>query len=223
MESNRHSRGSTLAELTISMAITSLLAAGSMFAFQGISGNLQNEISLGTYQDTVRLGLHQLARDVRLAGANPAGNTQLFDGDPSTDVAFDIDPDHDGNLTNAVLVQFDKTGRCDNRPDGDSADELERVLYSYDAANKRVMRAIWRIYEQDGSSEPSAGYDTSVFLDNVCSFKITYLDALNATTTDANKVNSVLAEVTTAAGPRQCFEGQSFTRYSYARIRLRNR
>lgn len=214
--------GTTLAELTVSMALTSLLAAGFMFAFEGMNRNLQRETSLGSYQDTVRLALYQFSRDVRLAGANPTGNIELFDGQPSADVALDIDPDKDGNLTNGILIHYDKSGTSDNEPDGDASDSQETVLYSYDAAKKRIDRNVWRVVRQSNGTTQS-GYDPSPFLENVCTFKLTYLDYTNKTTTTAELASTVLLEVTTAAGPRQCNQTKSFTRYAYARTRLRNR
>ncbi len=221
--------GHTLAELSVAMGVSAILSTGFFVVALDLSHTIQQQVIVGQYQDNVNLALTQLARDFRLAGANATANPYLFDKDPPTDVPVDIDPDQDGDITNALLVRADKRGLSTGDPDGDAEDTLETVYIHYDPSLARLWRHTWRVppdvsgTELGEHTQNQAAYDMTPFLDGICSFKMTYLDTADQVTTDQDQVASVHIELTSASGPKECFQSHSFTRSYDAVIRIRNR
>jgi len=211
------------------MGVGALLSTAFFTAALELTETIRQQVIVGQYQDNVNLALIQLARDFRLAGANATANPYLFDGDPPTDVAVDIDPDGDGDITNALLVRADKKGLLSGDPDGDAEDTLETVYIHYDPSMARLWRHTWRVPPAESGTELGdhqqnpAAYDICPFLDGICSFRITYLDSEDQVTTDQERVASIHIELTSASGPRECFQSHSFTRTYDATIRIRNR
>lgn len=221
--------GHSLLEITVGMAIAGIVSTGFFAAFQVMSKNIVQQSIVSNYQDNVREGLYQVARDLRLAGANPTANYTLFDGIPASDVAIDIDPDHNGDISDAVLVRADKTGSIEDEGDGDTDDEIETIMYHWDRARAMLMRHSWKkqlagigteVREHDGAL---MAFDASPFLEGICSFQIGYLDSANQPTTDPESVASMDIDIVSASGPGECYDANSFTRHHYAAVRVRNR
>jgi hypothetical protein len=221
--------GHTLLEISIAMGVSALLATGFFQAFRGLSVNVSQQVIVSNYQDGVRQALYQVARDLRLAGANPTAHPDLFDHVPAADMAVDIDPDGDGDITNAILVRADKQGTSDGEADGDIEDSLEAVMYHYDKPNARLMRHVWWVEPsasgtetQPHTTDPGA-YDAIPFQEGICDFMLRYFDYLDNPTTVADDVATVVIEMSTASGPGECHSANSFTRFAYAIVRIRNR
>jgi len=225
----RAQRGHTLAEVAISMGLSAMVAAAFFQSYTSMSRTILQEVTVSQYQDTIRQAVYQFGKDLRLAGANPTGNPDLFDGVPTDDVALDLDPDGDGDLTNALLIRSDRYGTVDGQADGDHDDTLEAVMYHHEVDTARLMRHTWRVLPHDvGSSavdhqQHIADYDVTPFIEGICSFKLTYTDKQDQPTEDPSKVASVLMQITSASGPAKCFERESFTRETNVLIRIRNR
>lgn len=223
----RSERGHTLLELTISMAVSAILLVGFTQAYGGMTRGIQSELQLGVYGDNVRLAFQQVARDLRLAGSNPSADPLLFDGDPSTDVAVDLDPDKNGNITDAILI---RSNRSEAATTAESTSQtLETIMIHYDRASSRLYRHAWYSIPNEPGTEVSshnsnrATYDTTPILENVCSCSFQYLTTDEVVTTDPALVANVDLTVQTAAGAKGCSDNGSFLRSSYARIRIRNR
>jgi type II secretory pathway pseudopilin PulG len=218
--------GYTLPELTISMAIASMIAAGFFQIFRVLTDGMKHQTQVGLYQETIRGGIQTLVRDLRLTGANPTGSSTLFDGNPSTDIALDIDKD--GNTTNAVLIRLDRRSDLDENADGDSNDDVETILYHYLPTEYRLMRYVWRTAEDEGVSSSAIDdategeYDASPFLENVCSFSLTYLTEAGQTTTTLKQIQSAELHLGTGVAKQDCLSTNRFPRRLYANIRLRN-
>ncbi|MFM7201887.1 MAG: type II secretion system protein J [Myxococcota bacterium] len=220
--------GYTLPELTISMAIASMIAAGFFQIFRVLTDGMKHQTQVGLYQETIRGGIQTVVRDLRLTGANPTGSSTLFDGNPSTDIALDIDPDKDGDTTNAVLIRLDRRSELDENADGDSNDDVETILYHYLPTEYRLMRYVWRTAEDEGVSSSAIDdatdgeYDAYPFLENVCSFRLTYLTETGQSTTTLKQIQSAELHLGTGIEKQDCLSTNRFPRRLYANIRLRN-
>lgn len=224
-----HCTGHTLTELVVAMGISSVVMVSVGAGFRHISGSISQEVVVGEQQDGLRSAIHQIARDIRLAGANPTGLSTLFDANPPEDVPLVLDPDLDGDVNNGFLVRADKSGSAAGSPDGDADDTLETVMYHHDKDHAKLMRHVWRIAPDESGTETQdharylSRYDAEPFLDNICTFAVTWYDKDEVETRNSDDVASLAISVSAAVSPNSCFERHSFTRSFDVRIRIRNR
>lgn len=121
-------RGFTLIEIMIAMAIGTLVMAALVDTFitQRKSYDLQEQIS--EMIQNARIGMDMVDREVRMAGYNPAGAS--FDAIPYDTTKLEV--------------------RADRNGDGDADDPDETVAYFYDATTLQIIR------EANGTQQPLA-------------------------------------------------------------------
>ncbi|MFH0995570.1 MAG: prepilin-type N-terminal cleavage/methylation domain-containing protein [Pseudomonadota bacterium] len=154
------SRGLTLIELMIALSIGMIVlgALTSTLILQRKAYNTQEQVIEMT--QIARAAMDMIGREVRMAGYfNPANPMQrsssanpLFVGIPNTDDRLEI--------------LADLTG------DGDTEDENEQIIYTFDSAKKKIRR------NTGGGAQP--------FAENIQAFSFIYFDADdNPAATDA--------------------------------------
>jgi len=154
------SRGLTLIELMIALSIGMIIlgALTSTFILQRKAYNTQEHVIEMT--QIARAAMDIIVREVRMAGYfNPANPMQQ---DSAANPHFVGIP----NAIARLEILADLTG------DGDTDDENERIIYSFDSANKLIRR------NTGGGAQP--------FAENIQAFSFLYFDAdSNPATSDA--------------------------------------
>lgn len=150
-------RGFSLVEMLIAMAVA-LVVLGAMYSVFTIQNKtFSNQEEIVAMQQSVRAGMDMMAREIGMAGYNPAGAT--FDG-----VTVD---------TSQLRIMADLTG------DGDPDDSNENIVYKY-YNNSDFPYQIKRT-----TKTGEVSFDP--FVENVQSFTFEYLDgAGNVTAVSAN-------------------------------------
>ena len=152
-------RGFSLVEMLIAMAV-GMVVLGAMYGVFNIqSKTLGNQEEIVAMQQSVRAGMDMMAREIGMAGYNPAGAT--FAG-----VTYDTsDPLQ-------LRIMADLNG------DGDTGDESEDIVYKYYNSSEYP----YQIKRKTG------GGDFQPFVENVQSFDFVYLksDGIAATTASAD-------------------------------------
>jgi type IV pilus assembly protein PilW len=112
--------GFTLIELLISLAVGFVLLSAiyGVFTIQNHTLSIQEE--LVAMQQSVRAGMDMMAREIRMAGYDPA-RVGGFSGITISSTQLQIQADLDGNGTLDTSSQ-------------------ENTIYAYDSANKRITR-----------------------------------------------------------------------------------
>lgn len=113
--------GFSLVELLIAMAIGLVVLAAMYSVFTIQNKTLANQEELVAMQQSVRSGMDMMAREIGIAGYNPAGAT--FDGVTVSTSQLQIQADLDGNGA------IDSTSQ-------------ENVIYIFDSTNKQITRYI---------------------------------------------------------------------------------
>lgn len=121
-------RGFTLIEIMIAMAIGTLVMAAVVdtFVTQRKSYDLQEQIT--EMIQSARISMDMMSREVRMAGYNPAAAS--FDAIPYDATKLEV--------------------RADRNGDGDPDDPDETIAYFYDATTLQIIR------EANGSQQPLA-------------------------------------------------------------------
>ena len=105
----RGDEGFTVLELLIAVAITGMVAAAILQIFQGSMTQVSRATSLEDAQSTARIGLHQMATELRVIGAywsgiSGAGNAITAATPTSITFMADIDADTVSGTTEATLT-----------------------------------------------------------------------------------------------------------------------
>ncbi|MDO9228598.1 MAG: prepilin-type N-terminal cleavage/methylation domain-containing protein [Syntrophales bacterium] len=162
-------RGFSLVEMLIAMAV-GMVVLGAMYSVFTIQDKtFANQENFVEMQQSVRAGMDMMAREIMMAGYDPAGVNS--DANPSNDFS--------GVTVNASQLQI-REDIADLNGDGDTGDENENIvyIYKYYDENSDYPYQIKR-KTGDGSFQP--------FVENVQSFTFQYLDgAGNVTTVSAN-------------------------------------
>jgi type IV pilus assembly protein PilW len=153
----RNVRGFTLTELMVAMGIgmVVLAAVTTTFMAQAKFYNAQEQIN--EMQQNARGALDVITRELKMAGYKPNGGT--FDG-----VTYS---------TSQLRIQADLV---DN--DGLTTGANEDVTYSYDSANKQIIR------------------NGQILADNVTAFTFSYYDANGASTATSTNIRQVKIDIT---------------------------
>jgi type IV pilus assembly protein PilW len=123
----RHSGGFTLTELLIATAISFVLGGAGFLFFRTQLRSLTDQAAGLDAIEGARAALDFMANDIRMAGANPAGTWS-----PAANSCLK-------GLSSAQSSSL--TVRWDANSDG-SVNAAETITYSYDAANKQVVRTV---------------------------------------------------------------------------------
>ncbi len=153
----RNVTGFTLTELMVAMGIgmVVLAAVTTTFMAQAKFYNAQEQIN--EMQQNARGALDVIMRELKMAGYKPNGGT--FDG-----VTYS---------TSQLRIQADLV---DN--DGLTTGTNEDVIYSYDSANKQILR------------------NGQILADNIMAFTFGYYDANGASTSTSTNIRQVKIDIT---------------------------
>jgi prepilin-type N-terminal cleavage/methylation domain-containing protein len=164
MTSMERRAGFTLTELMVVMAIglTLLAAVTTTFVSQTRVYNAQEQIN--EMQQNARGALDVITRELKMAGYKPNGGS--FDG-----ITYS---------TSQLMIQTDLDG---NGAISTSSTANERIVYSYDDANKQITRAV-------GTGA------AAVLADNISAFTFAYLDSTGAATTVSGNIRQVTVSIT---------------------------
>lgn len=164
-------RGFSLVELLIAMAVGLVVlgAAYSVFTLQNKTFGNQEE--LVAMQQNVRAGMDMMAREIGMAGYDPAG-VNCFKCSPLTYIFF-------GVTVNASQLQIQAD--LDGNGSIDSASQ-ENVIYIFDEANYRITRNI--------------GGGAQSFVENVQSLTFEYLDGNGSVTVTSANVRRIRITIT---------------------------
>jgi type IV pilus assembly protein PilW len=130
--------GFTLVEVMIALLLSGLVLASVYSAFQSQQNSYTAQEQVSEMQQNVRIGLDMLARDIRLAGYNPAGGagsgfvdnfnfntTTVYTN--ATQIALTADLDGDGAI-DVVTQDVNNNGSIDLA-------DLERIAYRLNGTN----------------------------------------------------------------------------------------
>jgi len=153
----RNVTGFTLTELMVAMGIgmVVLAAVTTTFMAQAKFYNAQEQIN--EMQQNARGAVDVIMRELKMAGYKPNGGT--FDG-----VTYS---------TSQLRIQADLV---DN--DGLTTGTNEDVIYSYDSANKQILR------------------NGQILADNIMAFTFGYYDANGASTSTSTNIRQVKIDIT---------------------------
>jgi prepilin-type N-terminal cleavage/methylation domain-containing protein len=154
--------GFTLAEVLVATAIMGVVVGAIYGVFASSDRSYRTQDRVVDAQQSVRVGIHFMAEDIRMAGFDP--------GLKARGPAIDSHPlDSDGaGIKEATHSKIRFTADIDMNGIIDDPKKQERITYEYDSANKRLRRCI---YEGTGSQS------WQPLIDNVSALSFTYLDA----------------------------------------------
>ena len=172
----RKSRGFTLVELMVTMAISSIIIAVMYATYQAQLRSQVTQQQVVGMQQNARAVIFAMEREIRLAGYDPAetGSAQITSAQIGSisftmDINNGVDDDGDG-----IIDEFDEMGSPNN--DGDVNDNLEQVTYRLsndadsdgiaDSFNCNLERQHW-----DGASN-----QTAAIAMNIDALNFVYLD-----------------------------------------------
>ncbi|MEW5734209.1 MAG: prepilin-type N-terminal cleavage/methylation domain-containing protein [Thermodesulfobacteriota bacterium] len=152
--------GFSLIELLVAMALGLLVLTGlsSTFLMQNKTYDVQQQIN--EMMQTTRAALDMIGREVRMAGYDPARGGV-------TGIVYD---------TSKLRINADLNG------DGDTGETNERIWYTYDSSNKRIIRRKGDVDDE--------------FANDITSFSYAFLDQNGAATTNSANIRQVRISIT---------------------------
>ena len=185
----RSQKGTSLVELLIAMTLFSTIMAAvtSAYTLQRRTLAVQEQVNLMTAQAQTSMDL--ISREVRSAGTNPFGIAL-------TAVTYDL---------NQLRLQ------SDHNSNGTILDADEDVSYSFDAANRRILR--------------NAGTGNAVVADNIEVFQWAYLNQSGTPTTmsaNIKQLDLTIRSRTASPDNRYPYNGGYRTYTLTSRIGLHN-
>ncbi|MFH1718459.1 MAG: prepilin-type N-terminal cleavage/methylation domain-containing protein [Planctomycetota bacterium] len=200
---NADSRGFTLVEVMIAMAIVGAVVGAIYSIFISSNRSYRTQDSIADAQQRVRIGLDFMVRDIRMAGLDPAG--------PATDA---VDSNGAGiKLATASKIRFTIDADMDGAIEEANS---ERMSYEYDNGAGQLKRIL---YEGTGSQS------TQSLIGDVSAMSFSYLDAngaaiaLPVSAASLANIRTVVISITCQGTDAQ---GQNFTRTLNTRVSCRN-
>lgn len=154
-----NSKGFTLVELLIGMAVTVIIAAAAISSFTGQQEDQLSQQQIVEMQQNIRGGLYIMTLDIRMAGYDPyarynCGITNAGDGSAGNPLTLTYVADDDGD---------------DNDNDGVVDEEGELKTISF------------QLYDAYGDGDPDIGRavgggNNQAISENIQNFSFTYLD-----------------------------------------------
>jgi len=138
----------TLVELMIVMAMICIVTGSIYGIFISSNRSYYTQDSVVEAQQSVRVGINSMTRDIRAAG---------FDPQRTADAGIEV--------ATATKLRFTADM---NRVNGIEETDRERITYEYDAGNNRLRRCL---YEGTGSES------WQTLINNVSALSFSYLDA----------------------------------------------
>ena len=134
------SRGFTLLELLISMAIFSMLSLGAYQLLQSVTRSHEQVEDIMTANTRLNLALSIMQRDFNQFVPRPVRDAY---GEPLEPMAFDPDE---------YVIEFTRLGW--RNPAGRQRSNLQRVAYSIDYDTEELHRHFWEVLDRAEDSEP---------------------------------------------------------------------
>ena len=195
----KHTKGFTVVELLVSLAIMSIALSSIYGLYISYVRVYTTEGATTRAQQGVRSGINMMVRDIRMAGLDPTGADIFGIAEITAQyIRFTADRDMDGELDDPDLSA------------GSIESNLEHLGFAYDGTD--LLEMIF--FQPDGTEE-----DRYTLMDNVTSLNFTYLDADNAVTGIAANVRTVIVQMTVQ---RPAGRGEPVARTLTKRIRCRN-
>lgn len=172
--------GFTLVELMVAIAIISLALGAIYGVFASVTkSSTGNEVSAHVLQ-SLRTSLGFMEQDIRMAGLDRFATTHAgVEQATETSFRFTADRNMDGLINEADLSN------------GIQEQDLERITYAYDGANKRLRQCL-------SEGTPQASWDTVA--EHVENFQFQYFDKdenlLSFPITDLTAIRSVAVSLT---------------------------
>jgi prepilin-type N-terminal cleavage/methylation domain-containing protein len=161
--------GFSLLELAIAIAIMSIVLGAIYSVFNATNRSTNNNEVIAEIMQNLRTSIDFMEQDIRMAGLDrfdTAGSS--IEDATATNLRFTADRNMDGVLN----------------------DNLERITYSYDAANKRLRQCLW-----EGTLD-----DWQTVAENVTNFQYFYMDQDDNTLTlpiaDLSEIRTVNVSMT---------------------------
>ena len=171
-----NSKGFTLIELMITMAISLIVMAAIYFTYQSQQKTHDIQIQVAAMQQNLRAAMFYMEREIRMAGCDPTGSAA-----PAAGIY----------TAQATTIEFrsDIRGNSEgSEPDGDTDDDNEHVIYTlYDSALTNGVNDLGR--DTGGGNQPVAL--------SIDALKFVYLDRNGNVTTVLANIRAV--EVTLVA------------------------
>lgn len=161
--------GFSLLELAIAIAIMSIVLGAIYSVFNATNRSTTNNEVIAEVMQNLRISIDFMEQDVRMAGLDrfdTAGSS--IEDATATNLRFTADRNMDGVLN----------------------DNLERITYSYDVANKRLRQCLW-----EGTLD-----DWQTVAENVTNFQLSYMDqddnTLSLPIADLSEIRTVNVSMT---------------------------
>ena len=161
--------GFSILELAIAIAIMSIVLGAIYSVFNATNRSTTNNEVIAEVMQNLRISIDFMEQDIRMAGLDrfdTAGS--IIEEATATNLRFTADRNMDGVLN----------------------DNLERITYSYDAANKRLRQCLW-----EGTLD-----DWQIVAENVTNFQLSYMDQDDTTLTlpiaDLSEIRTVNVSMT---------------------------
>ena len=164
-------RGFSLVEMMIAMAVA-LVVLGAMYGTFTIQNKtFTNQEEVVAMQQSVRAGMDMMAREIGMAGYDPAG-LNCSKCSPPTYIFFGVTVN-----TSQLQIQADLNGIG-----AIDATSQENIIYAFDATNKQITRYI--------------GAGAQSFVENVDAFTFEYLKSDGTTATTSSDVHQIRITIT---------------------------
>ncbi len=126
-----HPAGWALAELLTVLFLTAFFAAVLLQTVAALRGTMARWEASSRARQSLAAALFLIGRDIRMAGCDPLGGSRT----PSLEIL------PSGSSGNGIRLRMDVRGRsAGTRPDGDSDDPDETVVYEWDEARSVLRR-----------------------------------------------------------------------------------
>jgi type II secretory pathway component PulJ len=149
-----------MAEILVALAMLSIIIGAVYAVFASVNRTcVNNEVTANVMQN-MRTSIEFMEQDIRMAGLDRFNSTDAGIKVATSDsLQFTADRNMDGVINFAILA------------DGVQEVDLERITYSYDAANNRLRQCL---YEETFN-------DWETVAENVDEFQFTYINAAGNT------------------------------------------
>jgi prepilin-type N-terminal cleavage/methylation domain-containing protein len=161
-QKNSH-RGFTLVEMVMVLAISTIVLAAMYSVFIIANKNFSTQNAAANVQQNLRSAIGLMARDIRLAGLDPAGSDNFGITHASqTKIRFTLDSIDSGGAFNGIV------------------DEANFEEITYEFQGSQIMQTL---YETVTTSPPA---DAAALIRNITNLNFAYYDSANANLIDAS-------------------------------------
>ena len=208
---NINTDGFTILEVLMAMVIVGVVIGAIYAVFVSSNRSYRTQDSVVEAQQSVRVGIDFMVRDIRMAGFDPLSS--------ATD-AHPLDSDGAG-IKEATASKIRFTADTDMNRAIDNPKNQERLTYEYDSVNERLRRCIYEGFYEKGKLKET----WQTLIDNVSVLQFTYLDAGGNDLGDpvaADDLADISTVVISMSVEGKGALGQTITRTLNTRVSCRN-